>query len=200
MQRTRTPQQPVRAGVGIAALAIVATAVALTALSLGDGDDAPTSPSIEASMQAREAVRAQAVRAHAIQRTASRDARDAEPLRLPSWAVPAAPKPRTEKAAPARNFSVGAVEPQWNGKGTPSREWLRWQLETLVEHGNPFGTVSGGALDAAMQDALAAREAKLAMAQARDPETLVAAQERFDAAARSLATNLGVEYVDLTAF
>lgn len=112
-----------------------------------------------------------------------------------SWAARRAPK----AAAPSQATSTTPAEPQWDGKGPPSREWLRWQLSVLVEQGNPIG-VSGGALDAAIDDALEAREARLAMESAASPEALVLAQERFETASRSLATNLGVEHVDLSAF
>jgi hypothetical protein len=175
---------------------LLALAIAAGAIGwLGGGDAARGVETV--AQQARKA--AATVEGFADRGTRSAAPPAAAPERSTAdrdWFVRPARRSEARTAAP----TPVPTEPQWDGRGTPGREWLAWQLETLAAQANPNGGVSRAALDAAIADAIAAREAKQAMAQAPDPEALVVAQERFEAAARSLAENLGVESVDLSAF
>ena len=197
--RRATPSQPgIRPGVALVAVAFVALAVGLALLSFREA------PSSDAATEARRAAtRTQTgASADALPLRSGSSARETEEASRPAssrnWA--AAREPKRSASTSPQATSATPSEPQWDGKGQPSRDWLRWQLGTLVEQGHPEGSVSRAALDAAIDDALEARAAKLEMEQAKDPESLVAAQERFERASRSLVENLGVESVDLSAF
>lgn len=197
-RRATLPQPGIRPGVALVAVAFVALAVGLALLSFREA------PSGNAATEARRAAARMQTGASADalplrSRPGRRETEEASrPASSRSWAAAREPK-RSAKTSPQAT-SAAPSEPQWDGKGQPSRDWLRWQLGTLVEQGHPEGSVSRAALDAAIDDALEARAARLEMEQAKDPETLVAAQERFERASQSLVANLGIESVDLSTF
>jgi hypothetical protein len=114
---------------------------------------------------------------------------------------------RANAAPPVRRRPVQAVaqpsEPQWDGKGTPSREFMRWQLAGMVEQaGN--GGISAGALDSAVEDALelfqANRDLLRLEGAPKDSEPVKAARERASRASENLARNLGIEGVEIPAY
>lgn len=197
--RTRRPAQSepgIRPGVTAIALGMLALAVGFAALSLlrSPADTTPPRPTAATSATQHEIATGGA--AGSLGRT--REARAESPPSARDWVTPREAK---RAAAPlARPAATGPAEPQWDGKGLPSRDWLRWQLETLVAQAHPNGSISMGALDAAIDDALAVRAAKIEMEQAADPDALQAAHERYERATQDLASNLGIEGIDLSAF
>jgi hypothetical protein len=192
-RRSAASGSEIRPGIALAAVAFVAIAIALVVLRAGDDPNRPpeTMPSAASAVpRARDA-------APLARRTPMPD-RDALAALVPRARSVERPSPPRARRAPSIQPAV--AEPQWDGTGQPSREWLRWQLSLLVEQGNEHGSVSGNALEAAVDDALALRTAKLEMERAQDPETLVAAQERVERARDSLVVGLGLEGFDFSAF
>jgi hypothetical protein len=114
---------------------------------------------------------------------------------------------RASAAASVRRRPVQAVahpaEPQWDGKGTPSREFMRWQLAAMVEQAGTGG-VSAGALDSAVEDALelfqANRDLLHLEGAPKGSEPVKAARERASRASANLARNLGIEGVEIPAY
>lgn len=176
----------IRPGVVAAAGSVVAIAVGLWAFALA--------PAVPESARAGAAT---ATRAAEPRRTEPEPVSDTAPLPLPS-------RTRSAALSPARRAPVAAVaapaEPQWDGKGTPSREWMRWQLEALVAQIHPHGSVSQGALDSAVEDALALHAAKRELASLADPAAIESAQDRARRASENLAISLGVEGVEIPTF
>ena len=173
----------IRPGVAVAAVALFSLALGVAAVSLTRSrDEAP-----EASTQPR---------------IAALESSDLAPLPLPSRTVSLRRESKTTRHATTASqpTSSSPAEPEWDGKGLPSREWLRWQLATVVEQAHPEGSISSNALEAAIDDALALRAAKLELESTKDPATLTEAQARYERAAQDLAANVGIEGIDFTAF
>lgn len=185
-------QSQVRSGVAISALAIAAVAIGVILASLadfGDGDEA------KALRRAAgpEVVHRAATRGPEVQKPP-----DALPL-PPSRPVRAEAK-RRDRRASVPVTAVAAAEPEWNGQGMPSREWMRWQLGTMVEQLHESGSVSPRAMEAAVDGALEVLAAKRRMKAHSDPVEIARSQDQVDRAMADLASNLGIEGLDLTYF